>query len=290
MRISARSHGGLRSLICTDCVTPACVSRRCMRTEVSPGADLASRVNGARSSATTCHADVGAIPCALAGESVDRARGHRVDDMTHRTVEALLGERCDALALDPTRDDVAEVAHVGRHVQREAVHRPATRQPDAYRGDLARFGAVRIDPHAGISGQPTDIGQPEVGEGIDDELLDRRHVGDGVGHPPPALAGNRQDRIADQLPGAVIGDITPAVGPDEFCTDGRGVDEHVIELSVAHRACRRADARVAATSRRGRGRTAGVATRARRRSLTRPSHRTCRLRARPPSRASRSGS
>ena len=54
--------------------------------------------------------------------------------------------------------------------------------------------------------------QPEVGQRVDHQLLDRAHVGDGVGHAAPALARHRQDRVADELAGAVVGDVAAAVG------------------------------------------------------------------------------
>ena len=55
------------------------------------------------------------------------------------------------------------------------------------------------DPHAGEARQPADVGQPEVAEHVDDELLDRADVGHGVGDPAAALPGHGEDRVADQL-------------------------------------------------------------------------------------------
>ena len=54
-----------------------------------------------------------------------------------------------------------------------------------------------------------------------------RDVGHGVGHAPAALAGNGEDRIADQLSGAVVGDVAAPVGPHQLGPDRRRVDEDV---------------------------------------------------------------
>ena len=46
-------------------------------------------------------------------------------------------------------------------------------------------------PHAREARHPTGVGEPEVGEHVHHQLLDRAHVGRGVGQPAAALPGDR---------------------------------------------------------------------------------------------------
>ena len=66
---------------------------------------------------------VGAIPCALAGESVARARGHRDDDQTHRTVE---------MAVELSLWQATQQLRVENNA-----HAPITRPTAAHRRDRA---------------------------------------------------------------------------------------------------------------------------------------------------------
>ncbi len=79
--------------------------------------------------------------------------------------------------------------------------------------------------------RPTSVSPRSVSD-VDHELFDRRDVGDSVGHPSAALAGDGQNRIADQLTWAVVGDVAPTVRPYELRTHGGRVDEDVVELPV----------------------------------------------------------
>jgi hypothetical protein len=80
--------------------------------------------------------------------------GDHVDHLPHRGVDALLGQRGHAFVGDPARDDVAEVGHVRRDVEGEAVHRPAPIEADPDRRDLAGRGAVDVDPDTGVPVEP----------------------------------------------------------------------------------------------------------------------------------------
>ncbi|CAB4937743.1 unannotated protein [freshwater metagenome] len=80
------------------------------------------------------------------------------------------------------------------------------------------FG-VGIDPDSRVLLETTNVAKTEIGESVDDQLLDRTDIGHGVGHSSPTLSGNRQDRIADELAGAVVGDVTPAISSHEFSAD-----------------------------------------------------------------------
>ncbi len=83
-----------------------------------------------------------------------------------------------------------------------------------------------VDPHPGVAGEATGAGQPEIAEHFDDQLLDAVDVArGGVG-----THGDRHDRIAHQLAGTVVGDVTTPVGADQLGPDGGRVDEHVLVL------------------------------------------------------------
>ena len=132
-------------------------------------------------------------------------------------------ERRDRLVADAARHDVVEVRQVGIDVEGEAVHRAAAAQAHADGRDLRG----PVDPHARVAVEPGRTGEPEVGQRVDQHLLDRAHVGDGVGHAAAPLAGHRQDRVADELARPVVGDVAAAVGADQLGADASGVDQHV---------------------------------------------------------------
>ena len=73
----------------------------------------------------------------------------------------------------------------------------------------------------------TSGGETEVGEHVDDHLLDGVDVGHGVGHTPTPLAGQGEDRVADQLPGPVVGDVAAPVGGHQLPSLGLDVDQDV---------------------------------------------------------------
>ena len=58
-----------------------------------------------------------------------------------------------------------------------------------------------------------------VGQRVDQQLLDRADIRDGVGHPAPPLPGHGEDRIADELAGPVVSDVAAAVGLYQLRTD-----------------------------------------------------------------------
>jgi len=55
-----------------------------------------------------------------------------------------------------------------------------------------------FDPDPGEVVQAADVRKAEFGEGIDDELFDRAHIGHRVGHAAAALA--RRDQRLNQTP------------------------------------------------------------------------------------------
>ena len=166
-----------------------------------------------------------------AAPALGRQAGDDRHDLLHRDVDSLLGQRRDRPVGDAAGDDVVtQVPEVGRDVEGEAVHRSPTREPHADRADLARVRALGVDPDPRVVVEPAGVRQTELGEGVDDQLLDRAHVGDGVGESARALAvlgRQAQDRIPDQLPRAVVGDVAASVDCHQLGADGGRFDEHV---------------------------------------------------------------
>ncbi len=83
---------------------------------------------------------------------------------------------------------------------------------------------VGVDPHARVLAGARQPGQAEVGQRVDDQLLEAVARAPG---PTPACVGHREDRVADELARAVVGDVAAAVGPHQLGADRRRVDQHV---------------------------------------------------------------
>ena len=81
----------------------------------------------------------------------------------------------------------------------------------ANRCDLARTDAVRIDPDTVVTGEPTGL-DAEVGEDVEKELFDALDVRRSVSHTAAPFPGHGEDRVPDELTGAVVGDVTAPVG------------------------------------------------------------------------------
>ena len=94
------------------------------------------------------------------------------------------------------------------------MHGAAAGQPHADRRDLAGGRARRVDPHPGVVGEPARPGQPELGERVDQQVLDRPHVLERT-----LGVGERDDRVPDELTGPVIRDVTAALDGDEVGPD-----------------------------------------------------------------------
>ena len=108
----------------------------------------------------------------------------------------------------------------GCDVEREAVHRAAVGEAHTDRADLARVGPVDADPHAGVVVEATDVGHAELGAGVrDDHALDRADVVGGA-----QRVRHVDDRIADQLAGAVVGDVAAALHRHQLGADRRRID------------------------------------------------------------------
>jgi len=106
------------------------------------------------------------------------------------------------------------------------MHRTSPRQPHPDGGNLSWSVTRRVDPYPGASRKPTGF-EPEVRKHVDDQLFDTSDIRDGVGHTSTALAGNRSNRVSDQLAGPVVCDIAPAIGLDHVGTELAGVNKQV---------------------------------------------------------------
>ena len=104
---------------------------------------------------------------------------------------------------DAARHEAAEPAEVTVAVERETVHGDPARHPDPDRGDLAR--RLSGDPHPAASLDPRGA-QARAGAGPYQRFLDGPHVGDHVDR-----LAEPDDRVPDQLAGAVPGDLAAPV-------------------------------------------------------------------------------
>ena len=116
-------------------------------------------------------------------------------------------DRGNPLVDKAARIDVREIAQIGRHVQREPVHRHIARSLDPDSADLARARRVALDPDAGRPVEPPGL-DTVLGHGPYHALLDS---------PDILLEAQSetlevQNRIADQLTVSVIGDVPAPVG------------------------------------------------------------------------------
>ena len=109
--------------------------------------------------------------------------------------------------LKTAREDALETREVGRNVQRETVRRDATRYTHADRADLRGVAIWQIDPHARLPALRARR-DAVAGECVAHRVLDRAHVPDEV-----VPLAERDDRIANELPRAVVGDVATTIDP-----------------------------------------------------------------------------
>ncbi len=169
-----------------------------------PGArDVQARVGHAASSIPISSPHVG-DPERLAAVRDAELAAHDVHEPVHVEGRAELArDGRHAAVLDAAGNDPLERLQVVVHVDREAVRRHAAAHVHADRGDLARL----VRPHPGQAVDRPGL-DAHVGERGDDRCLHAAHV---LVHVV-AVGPQAHDRIADQLPGAVIGDPAAPVG------------------------------------------------------------------------------
>ena len=95
-------------------------------------------------------------------------------------------------------------------------------------GDLARVGTVRAHPHSRVLLQAARPRQAEVGQRLDENPLEPVHVRGARRR----VVGHVHDRIGDQLPRPVVGDVPAAVGALEHGADQHRVDEDMALVGV----------------------------------------------------------
>ena len=139
---------------------------------------------------------------------------------------------------DPARHDVAEHREVGADVEGEAVGgpAPATSGPRWRRSCAVRSPRrpsrvlVEPDPDPGVAGQPSHRGpgEPRATRASMTTCSTRcTWRGPRCGPGP-----HGEQRVADQLPGPVVGDVTAPVDPDHVRPHRRRVDQHVAGIAV----------------------------------------------------------
>ena len=94
-------------------------------------------------------------------------------------------------------------------------------------GNLARPHTARVEPDPPVALQPSRAVESQVAEDLDEQVLEALHVRRGRAEPARPRAAERQDRVADELSGTVVGDVTTPVGAAEFGTGGGGIHQQV---------------------------------------------------------------
>ena len=112
------------------------------------------------------------------------------------------------------------------------MHGPGPGQAHPDGGDLAGPESSRIDPHAGVALHPARV-EPQAGQHVDEHLLQPPDVGGGVGHPAAPLAGDGEDRVADELARPVVGDLAAPVGLHHLGPEGLNVGQQVAPAAPA---------------------------------------------------------
>src|ERR1051325_533001 len=137
-------------------------------------------------------------------ENICEARDDTVFDLAHlKLAPQQFLHRSDGLAL--ASDDEIEEAEVCVDVESEAVCRHPACDVDADGGDLARSGM-----HAGQSLDAKAL-NTEIRDGAHQDFFQITYVAVNV----LALRAQVDDRIADELAQAVIGDFTSAIGLED---------------------------------------------------------------------------
>ncbi len=160
----------------------------------------------------------------VVGEVAGERRGQRVDDRAHlgRGAEQRRHRR-DPTITDPARHDVGEHPEIRAHVQCEPVAR-ATHARSAPRSPRSSRR-----PPTPREARHTVRRDAELGERVDDDVLERAHVGDHVTLAVAPLR-ERHDRVADQLPRAVVRDVTAAIRAHQLRAHARRRYEHVLGI------------------------------------------------------------
>ena len=118
-------------------------------------------------------------------------------------------QRRDRPADQPAGNNQFEVAQIGSHVQRNPVHGHTAPNPHTHSADLRQFPIVR-HPGSRRFGVNHRIGDADLLQGIDHNRLKAMHVAT-YGE---LVVGEADDRIDDDLPRAVKGNVPTTVALD----------------------------------------------------------------------------
>ncbi len=110
----------------------------------------------------------------------------------------------------PARIDQAEVGEVDGHVEGDAVIAHAALDPQAECSDLARQRAVRVDPAAGVAVAAAGLTPNEAQVSTRAASSARTN-----GRSSRPRSARRNDRIRDELAGAVVGHLAAALDADD---------------------------------------------------------------------------
>jgi hypothetical protein len=140
-------------------------------------------------------------PFYLALKYAAEVRGQALGDRLPRSAASQLRHGSHGLG-EAARNNVLKIAQVGRDVERETVRCDPSADVHADGGDLALAypDARQLRNTARLDA--------EIRQSIDQRLFDSPHVGPHVALPLAQI----EDRIADDLSWAVIGDVAAAVG------------------------------------------------------------------------------
>ena len=158
------------------------------------------------------------------GREVRRQAVHHLA-LRQRSAELALQAR-DAAAADAAGHDQVEGGEVGRDVEGEAVRGDPARDAHADGADL-----LVPEPGAGEAGHAARR-EAVVRAGADHHFLEVAHV---AVHVAP-VGGEIEDRVADHLAGAVVGDVAAAAGLEHLeaaLAQRLGGEEHVLRARVA---------------------------------------------------------
>src|SRR5687768_1693766 len=122
----------------------------------------------------------------------------------------LLMQACHALAGNAARHNVVEIAEVGVHVKRQAMHGhpPAATHPHC--ADLSRACRSFIEPHTGFTAA-SPCGNAVFRQRENDRFLKQPEVLVDVGEEIIEI----EDRVGYQLSRTMIGYVAPAVDPEK---------------------------------------------------------------------------
>ena len=154
-----------------------------------------------------------------------------VDDLGHGRLEPSAASDVTGLSAMPHGTMWSNMARSGSTLRaKPCIERPRV-DPHADGADLPRPAGARpgVDPDARVAAsRPTPPGQAEVARA---SMTSCSTACTWPGRRSGPI-GTVEDRVADELARAVVGDVAAPVGPDELGADRRRVDQHVARVGA----------------------------------------------------------